>query len=48
MPVEANMAVVRRCVEAVNAADRAAILALASDDFLFTTMARAGKAIAGF
>ena len=41
MSVEANKAVVRRYFDAVNASDCAAILALTSDDFLFTTMARA-------
>lgn len=41
MPVEANKAVVRRYFDAVNAGDCAAILALTSDDFVFTTMARA-------
>ena len=41
MPVEANKAVVRAYFDAVNASDCAAILALTSDDFVFTTMARA-------
>lgn len=39
--VEANKAVVRRYFDAVNVGDCAAILALTSDDFRFTTMARA-------
>lgn len=41
MSVDANKAVVRSYFDAVNASDCAAILALTSDDFLFTTMARA-------
>ena len=41
MSVEANKSVVRRYFDAVNTGDCAAILALTSEDFLFTTMARA-------
>lgn len=41
MSVETNKAAVRRYFDAVNAGDCAAILALTSEDFLFTTMARA-------
>ena len=41
MSVDANKAVVRRYFDAVSASECAAILALTSDDFLFTTMARA-------
>jgi uncharacterized protein len=41
MSVETNKATVRSYFEAVNASDCAAILALTSEDFLFTTMARA-------
>lgn len=41
MSVEANKSVVRRYFDAVNIGDCAAILALTSEDFLFTTMARA-------
>jgi uncharacterized protein len=41
MSPEANKAVVRSYFDAVNAADCDAILALTTEDFLFTTMARA-------
>jgi uncharacterized protein len=41
MTVEANKAIVGAYFDAVNAGDCDAILALTSDDFLFTTMARA-------
>jgi uncharacterized protein len=41
MTVEANKAIVRRYFDAVNAGDCDAILALTSDDFQFSTMARA-------
>lgn len=41
MSVESNKAIVRSYFDAVNTSDCAAILALTSEDFLFTTMARA-------
>jgi uncharacterized protein len=41
MSLEANKAAVRRYFEAVNAGNCGAILALTTEDFLFTTMARA-------
>lgn len=41
MSLEANKAVVRSYFEAVNAGDCETILALTTEDFLFTTMARA-------